>query len=124
MARREEVLATRRAQLAESRAALVSGLASRLPSWCFRVPAGGLTLWCELPRPTATALAAVAEKHGLQIAPGPLFAPEGGLDRFVRLPFGQPAARLDEAVGRLAEAWGDLPTAVPSRRKPVPALVT
>jgi DNA-binding transcriptional MocR family regulator len=88
------------------------------------VPAGGLTLWCELPRPTATALAAVAERHGVQIAPGPLFAPEGGLDRYVRLPFSQPAARLDEAVDRLAGAWSDLPTAVRSRRKPAPALVT
>ena len=116
MGRREEVLATRRAQLAESRAALVSGLASRVPSWCFRVPAGGLTLWCELPRPTSTALAAVAERHGVQIAAGPLFAPEGGLDRYVRLPFSQPAARLDEAVDRLAEAWER-----PPHRRTVPA---
>ncbi len=124
MARQEEILTTRRGQLAESRAALVNGLTSRLPSWCFRLPAGGLSLWCELPRPTSTALAAVAQNHGLQLAAGPLFAPEGGLDRFVRLPFSQSPPRIADAVERLAEAWDGLSTAVPSRRKPTRTLVT
>ena len=39
------------------------------------------------------------------VAPGPVFAAEGGLDRFVRIPWTRPADELDEAVGRLAAAW-------------------
>ena len=37
--------------------------------------------------------------------PGPSFAPEGGLDRFVRLPYTQPAHVLSDAIARLGEAW-------------------
>ena len=39
------------------------------------------------------------------VAPGPVFAVEGGLNRFVRVPWTRPAAELEEAVDRLAEAW-------------------
>jgi bifunctional pyridoxal-dependent enzyme with beta-cystathionase and maltose regulon repressor activities len=39
------------------------------------------------------------------VAPGPAFAPEGGLDRFVRIPWTRPVAELEEAVSRLAAAW-------------------
>ena len=113
-----------RARLREQRDALVTAVRTALPDWSFRVPAGGLSLWCELPRPVSSSLVLAAEQRGVRLAAGPLFAPEGGLDRFVRLPFSQPAARLEQAVDRLAEAWGELPTAVPSRRKPAPALVT
>ena len=62
---------------------------STLPEWRFRVPGGGLSLWCELPGPArlGTALAAEAERHGVIVAPGPVFAAEGGLDRFVRIPW-------------------------------------
>ena len=39
------------------------------------------------------------------VAPGPVFAAEGGLDRFVRIPWTRPADELEEAVDRLATAW-------------------
>jgi len=39
------------------------------------------------------------------VAPGPVFAPEGGLDRFVRIPWTRPAEELETAVDRLAAAW-------------------
>jgi DNA-binding transcriptional MocR family regulator len=108
MGSHDEVLAVRREQLADSRAALVSALTRRLPSWSFRVPAGGLSLWCELPRPASTALVVAAERHGVRLAPGPLFAPEGGLERFLRVPYTLAAADVPEAVDRVAAAWDDL----------------
>jgi DNA-binding transcriptional MocR family regulator len=108
MGSHDEVIAVRREQLADSRAALVSALTRRLPSWSFRVPAGGLSLWCELPRPASTALVAAAERHGVRLAPGPLFAPEGGLERFLRVPYTLPAGDIPEAVDRIAAAWDDL----------------
>jgi DNA-binding transcriptional MocR family regulator len=129
MERREQVLAARREQLTASRAALVGALAAHLPSWRFRMPAGGLSLWCELPRPASSALAGVAGRHGVQLAAGPLFAPEGGLERFLRLPYTQSAERLAEAVARLAGAWEETLAARPTggRRGTAPraaALVT
>jgi hypothetical protein len=39
------------------------------------------------------------------VAPGPLFAAEGGLDQFVRIPWSRPVDELEEAVRRLAAAW-------------------
>ena len=61
-----------------------------------------------------TVLATAAKGHGVQLAPGPLFAPEGGLERYVRLPFSHDPATLTEAVDRIAEAWAELP----HRRRP------
>ena len=116
MARREQVLVVRREQLAEGRSALVSALATRLPSWRFRIPGGGLSLWCELPRPVSSALAQTAAEHGVQLAAGSLFAPEGGLERFVRLPFTLAPATLTEAVDRLSLAWDQLLSARSTRR--------
>ena len=123
MARRSTVLEVRRRQLAESRSALVSALTTRLPSWRFRLPAGGLSLWCELPRPVSSAMTAAAERHGVQLASGPLFAPEGGLERFVRLPFTQSPETLTQAVELLGQAWDEGLRASRSRRRS-PALVT
>ncbi len=76
-----------------------------LPDWRFRLPGGGLALWCELPTTSATAVTAEAERRGVIVAPGPAFAAEGGLDRFVRIPWTRPADELREAITRLASAW-------------------
>ena len=90
------MLADHRERLREQRDALVDGLrrpAARLARSGCR-PAG----WrcgAELPGPPATALAAEAERHGVIVAPGPVFAAEGGLDRFVRIPWTRPADELE-----------------------------
>lgn len=94
-----------RARLREQRDALAGALAERLPAWEFRMPAGGMALWCRLPASGATALSTEAERHGVLLAPGPSFAPEGGLDRFVRIPYAIAAPQLVEAVDRIADAW-------------------
>ncbi|WP_299053372.1 PLP-dependent aminotransferase family protein [uncultured Nocardioides sp.] len=124
----EEVLTARRAQLRASRDATLEALATHLPSWSVTRPGGGLCLWCRLPGPLSTALTVRAREHGVLLAPGPAFAPEGGLDRFVRLPFTQPPAVMTDAVVRLAAAWAETlaspgTTAALGRRAPSPVMV-
>ena len=85
--------------------ALLSALRERLPDFTFRPPAGGLAVWCELPSARASALADEAERRGVAVTPGPVFAVEGGLDRFVRIPWTRPADELTLAVERIAQAW-------------------
>ncbi len=109
-------LADTRSRLLERRDALVAGVRAALPDWRFRVPAGGLSLWCELPgrgRGLGIAVADEAERHGVIVAPGPVFAPDGGLDRFVRIPYTRRVEELEQAVAAIAAAW-----AVVSQRQP------
>jgi DNA-binding transcriptional MocR family regulator len=106
---RELLWLEQRARLREQRTALAAALTERLPEWRFRLPTGGLSLWCELPaggpRAGAVALAAEAERQGVVVSPGPVFAVDGGLDSFVRIPYTRPADELRSAVDRLAAAW-------------------
>ena len=121
------ILHDHRARLRDQRDALAAGLADRLPAWSFRLPTGGLALWCRLPAAAvsaagsgagagagfgsavpATELAAAAERRGVIVSPGPVFAVQGGLDGFVRLPWTRPVDELEDAVTRLAAAWADV----------------
>jgi DNA-binding transcriptional MocR family regulator len=100
-----ELLDERQRQLRSSRDAALDVLARHLPEWSVTRPSGGLHLWCELPEPVSSALVAAAEDRDILLAAGPEFAPEGGLDRFIRIPFTQPADVLTDAIERLAGAW-------------------
>ncbi|WP_206051544.1 aminotransferase class I/II-fold pyridoxal phosphate-dependent enzyme [Nocardioides ferulae] len=102
------VLEHHRSRLRGQRDRLVAALTEHLPDWRFRVPSGGLVLWCELPEAAASAVAAAAERGGVTVAPGPVFAPEGGFDRFLRLPWTRPGDELEEAVRRVATAWEEV----------------
>jgi DNA-binding transcriptional MocR family regulator len=94
-----------RRRLREQRDRLAAALTEHLPEWRYRLPGGGLAMWCELPAALGTAVTAEAERLGVIVAPGPAFAVEGGLDRFVRIPWTRPGEDLEEAVRRLAAAW-------------------
>jgi DNA-binding transcriptional MocR family regulator len=121
----EPVLALQRATLRARRDALAAAVGAALPQWLFAVPAGGLSLWVELDAPHSSALAAVADRHGVRVAAGPRFGVDGAFERFVRLPYNLPEPVLEAAVERLAVAWravaGDRgePSAAPAE----PALV-
>jgi DNA-binding transcriptional MocR family regulator len=121
----EPVLALQRATLRVRRDALAAAVGAALPRWRFAVPAGGLSLWVELDAPHSSALAAVADRHGVRVAAGPRFGVDGAFERFVRLPYNLPEPVLEAAVERLAVAWravaGDRgePSAAPAE----PALV-
>jgi DNA-binding transcriptional MocR family regulator len=108
--RREELWDDQRARRLEQRDALAGALQAALPEWRFRLPRGGLTLWCRLPvadraRSGAVALVTEGERRGVVVSPGPVFAVDGGLDSFIRIPFSRPPDELRLAVDRLAEAW-------------------
>ncbi len=103
--------ATLRTQIERLRAqrdALVGGLGDHAPRWRFRVPSGGMCLWCELPSPHAVELAAIAETRGVIVAPGPVFAVDGGLDRFIRVPWVRPADQMIAAARVLGESWDEV----------------
>jgi DNA-binding transcriptional MocR family regulator len=110
--RREEHWTSHRARLRIQRDALAAAITERLPDWRFKLPGGGLALWCELPMPGrrggAVALAAEAERRGVAVSPGPVFGVNGGFDSFVRIPFTRPEDELRDAVDRLAGAWATL----------------
>ena len=95
----------RRDDLRASRDALVAALGARLPELRFRVPRGGLFLWCELPEGVdASGVAVAAEDEGLLVAAGPRFAVVGGLERWVRLPYVLAPEVMTDAVDRLTRA--------------------
>jgi DNA-binding transcriptional MocR family regulator len=118
LAHRDAILVDRRATIVRTRDALVQALRQRLPEWEFREPQGGLCLWAELPEPLSTPLCAAADRHGVILAPGSQFAPEGGLERFLRLPFtGHEPEVVAEAVDRIAQAWHDTSAARSTTRR-------
>lgn len=106
----EEVRARRREELRGRRDLLASLLEELLPSWTWRLPAGGVSLWAALPGGGAAEFAATALRHGVAVVPGLYFAPPGAgqpwADR-LRLPFTLEAPQLETGVRRLARAWQD-----------------
>ena len=113
--RADGLLPARRASLTRRRDALAAALASHLPAWRFRLPAGGLSLWARLDAPVSSALAQAAERYRLRLVPGPRFGSGANLEGYLRLPFTLPEAELLDAVGRLAAARASLgpPAAAP-----------
>ncbi len=114
-----EGLGERAATLRARRDRLLAMLEQRLPHWRIESPAGGLSLWAEMPRAEATALAALAESHGVRIAAGPRFGVNGAFERFLRLPFTLDESRLAVGVERLAEAEARLHARTPRGRDPL-----
>ncbi len=122
MRRRAEIVPQRQASFKAGRDALLTSLAEHLPSWRMQRPAGGLSLWCELPHALSTALVAAAARRGVGLAAGPNFAPAGGLDQWMRLPFVLPVEALEQAVPCIANAWGEaLAAGTTSERDRIPA---
>ena len=88
-----EVLAGRRPALAARAATLRAAVAEHLPGWVAPMPAGGLFLWCRLPTPASSALAAAARSAGVVLTPGPRFGAGGAFEARIRLPFSTPGGR-------------------------------
>jgi len=121
----ETALDESRRQLRVRRDVLVAALRQRLPEWRVPEPTGGLMLWCGLPDRRSRALVAAAERHGLHLAPGPLFGTGHALDDRLRLPFTHPPEVLGRAVAALARADAEAQAhpRTPADREPVAAVV-
>jgi len=113
---RATLLPERRAGLARRRDALAEAVSAELPSWRFRLPGGGLSLWCELPEPVGSSLVGVAQRNGVLLVAGSRFSPDGGLESFIRLPFTLDEDALRDGVTRLAASYASLTTGTPPRR--------
>ena len=111
-----EGLGSRAAMLRDRRDHLLGLIDRHLPHWRVEAPAGGLSLWAQLPRAEATALAALAENLGVRVAPGPRFGVSGAFERFLRLPFTLSEEQLATGVERLAEADARLHARLPRSR--------
>jgi DNA-binding transcriptional MocR family regulator len=118
-----DLIEHRRNALRSSRDAGLAALAEHLPDWKVRRPSGGLNLWCELPSAHSSDLVPYAAARDVLLAPGPSFAPDGGLDRFLRIPYTQPAHVLRDAIARLADAWAATLADPAGRSRPEPTLV-
>lgn len=101
----DRAIARRNADLAARASLLVALLAEQLPSWRCTVPAGGLSLWVQLPEPVAARFADAALRHGVAVATADgLSTTTQHRDR-LRLTFAVPEADLRAAAERLAAAW-------------------
>lgn len=103
-----ELLPHRRRLLREHRAAMHEALTRHLPEWEVPWPDGGLSMWVQLDRAGSSALTSVSEARGLALVAGPKFSVDGGLERFLRLPFTSPVDDLDLGVRLLTESWARL----------------
>lgn len=113
----DALLDERRAATRERRDAMVAALHRHVPDWSFDLPPGGLNLWCELPLDRGDELVRAGEEAGVRLARGSQFGIQGGLGRFVRVPFCVAADEADEVGRRLAQAW----EAALRRSAPVPS---
>lgn len=102
-----DVLRERRADLRLRRDLAVRLVRERL-GWRASSPVGGLSLWADVGAPVSSALAAVALRHGVRIAPGTAFGVDGSFERHVRVPFTETPERLVRAVDVLADVWRTL----------------
>ena len=106
LGRADEARAYRRATLGDGRAMLLRTLAERLPRWRPLRPAGGASMWIQLPKDhSATALAERAGRAGVDVLPGPTFSCHDALDGWVRVGFAAPADVLAVGLDRLATVW-------------------
>ncbi|MEQ7004827.1 PLP-dependent aminotransferase family protein [Actinopolymorpha sp. B17G11] len=104
--RAAEARAHRRATLGSARDFALQILAEELPDWRSYVPAGGASLWIELPAGhSATTFTERAGRAGVDVLAGPTFSCEDALDGWLRVAFAAPEDVIADGLLRLAELW-------------------
>ncbi|MGB2948485.1 MAG: PLP-dependent aminotransferase family protein [Rhodococcus sp. (in: high G+C Gram-positive bacteria)] len=99
----DEVRRRRTDELTIARDHVVAAVRDRLPGWGFRIPGGGLALWCSLPEGMRSSeLVVEAQSRGLLLAPGPRFGTGYSFDDHQRIPYTRSLADITAAVDILA----------------------
>ncbi len=118
----DDVIMARRVELAAARDHLLGRLAKTFPAWRPSRPAGGLSLWIDLGAPVSSRLTMAARRREVLLAAGPRFGLDGAFERHLRLPYTVRRDRADEALERLALAWGELDTTIAAGEVDTPAV--
>ena len=84
---------------------LVAALRRRLPSWSWKTPEGGVSLWVRLPASSSEAFAQHALRYGVAVATPAALSPSDRFPDHLRLSFSPKPEELEEGVARLARAW-------------------
>jgi DNA-binding transcriptional MocR family regulator len=103
--RLDALAAEREAVLHERQTFLEAALTEHFPTWRWHTPAGGSSLWIQLPGVDSRVFAQVALRHGVEVVAGAATDPTGEHDSYIRLGFNYPLQTLTELVGRLQRAW-------------------
>ena len=105
----DDVAARRRRDLEHRLDVLLTAMRTHLPDWRYERPAGGLSLWGQLPTPSADELVRRSASRGVAVVSGGSFGVEHDrhADR-VRLPFVASPDVIAEGVRRIGEAWAEM----------------
>ena len=101
----EQVKQLRRQELTPRRDLLLELLQSRVPSWSWLRPKGGLFVWVHLPEGDVRELAQEALQEGVIVLPGTTLSVDGTHTAWLRLPIFLPPDRLQRGLERLIAAW-------------------
>jgi DNA-binding transcriptional MocR family regulator len=85
--------------------ALQGALRRHLPTWTWRDPSGGLSLWVKIPASSSEAFAQHALRYNVAVATPAALSPSSEHRDRLRLSFAGPPDELEEGVRRLARAW-------------------
>ncbi|MCW3010052.1 MAG: transcriptional regulator, GntR family with aminotransferase domain, partial [Solirubrobacterales bacterium] len=97
----DALLEDRRRGLRERRDHLLGALSALPGITVAHPPEGGLCVWATLAHTSSARLAVAAAERGVLLDAGGRYAPAGGLDGNLRLPYSLPVPQLDEALARL-----------------------
>jgi len=123
LARAKELTALRRQQVRAGLEQATGLIATHLPEWAYRRPAGGLSLWVRIPAGDVAELSEVALRRGVAIVPGTVNSPEGRWSDHLRLPFVGAPETMEEGIRRIAHAWAEYAPARRARKRSVDVLV-
>jgi DNA-binding transcriptional MocR family regulator len=121
--RAKELTTLRRRQVRTRLDHVTRLLARHLPDWTYPRPAGGLSLWIQIPSGSVSDLAPIAARRGVAIVPGTVNSPAGRWADHLRLPFIGEPEQVEEGIKRIAAAWAEYAPDRHARRRAVGVLV-